>query len=143
MDFGRAGAERLKRYHFALPEHRAAVIAEAARVNPGAAVTESPAGRVLFAEGPCSGYIIQRAYDASGLVRHKVYRCFPYEREATGDVGSRALAEFGITDETGVSDALLEPRFGTTSVGVAFSPRLTEPEYVSVYQCLLRGDARP
>lgn len=140
VDFGRAGPERLKLYHFAAPGERSAVQAEAAAVCPSVGSPDAPAAQVLFGDGSCSGYIIQRAHGAHGLVRHKVYRCLPYEREATAGVARRALQQLGLLDQSGAADALLEPSFGTTSIGVAFTPDRDQPEYVSVYQCLLRGD---
>lgn len=143
VDFSKRGPERLKVYTFAQPAEHAAAKAEAVAICPGLAHEGSPAAEVLFGEGACSGYIIQRAYDAGRMVRHKVYRCLPYERQSTDGAGRRALHTLGIEDHTGVGAALLRPSFGTTSVGIAFAPQQAAPEYVSVYQCLLRGDPAP
>ncbi len=140
VDFTRRGPERLKVYTFAQPAERGAARDEAAAISPELSHDGSPAAEVLFGDGACSGYIIQRAYDVDRLVRHKVYRCLPYEQQPTDGAGQQALQTLGIEDRTGVAAALLQPSFGTTSVGIAFAPGRDAPEYVSVYQCLLRGD---
>ena len=139
VDFGRAGPERLKVYRRTEAGDREAVREEAeallGELDPRARAS-------LFEEGPTSStasYMVQRAYGADGsLRRHKIYRCFDYERASTAGPARRLLARFGCPSGASL-EPLLDPSFGTTSVGVAFAPGRRGVEYLTIYQCLLRG----
>ncbi len=143
IDFDGSGPRRLKTYYIADAAAAADVRAEALATCPAARdLLTGDAGEVLFGSGPCSGYIIQRAHGVEGrVVRHKVYRCYPYEDASTAGLAQTALDRLGVRAPVGAAP-LFDDAFGTTSVGVAFAPERSRIEYATAYQCLLRGGVR-
>lgn len=138
VDFDARGLCRLKLYRSVPADARRALEDEVRRVTGADGASRPPSLEVLFGAGPCSGYMIQRAYDPRGEIqRHKVYRCHAYERGSTAGLAAGALRRLGLlsaADERWFDDA-----FGTTSIALSFTPGRRAFEYATVYQALLRG----
>lgn len=141
IDFEARGAVRLKVYRAAAAGAKQSVEEEARHVI--GSLLPSPTVDVLFGDGPCSGYMVQRAYGAGPeVLRHKVYRCYPYEHASTVGLAADAIRRLGLLDAEGRAgrrERLFDEAFGTTSIGLAFAPGRATFEYVTVYQALLRG----
>lgn len=148
VDFGAQGPLRLKVYRAVAAGERRSVEDEAVRVVGVSEAMDGAVREVLFGAGPCSGYMVQRAYGAGGeVLRHKIYRCYPYEHASTAGQAARALHELGLLrtlDERAerLRERLFDDVFGTTSVAIAFAPGRAGIEYATVYQALLRGRRR-
>lgn len=144
VDFGARGALRLKVYRSVAASAGPAVEEEVRRVTGARHDESSPGLDVLFGAGPCSGYMVQRAYGADGgVLRHKVYRCLPYESAATAGLATGALRRLdllGLLERPArLLERLFDEGFGTTSIALAFAPGQSAFEYATVYQALLRG----